>query len=420
MLCNLFCLLGLALQIYRLQNEGQGKTFASVLYAGMNLAFFLALLSKPSAIVVIPIAWIIAVGILRKPVLISALELTPGAAVAVIISVVAKQAQGNELLSFIPTLGQRPLIAGDAIAFYLYKLFFPFALSVDYARTPESIVQGAWIWWAWLVPAGLAGALALLPHKRFWLISLAIFVVALLPVSGLVSFLFQYYSTVSDRYVYLAMLGPSLAVAWFFTFYPRPQLILGFAVLLGGMTLLSSRQAATWKSAETLYEHALAITPAGFLTQSGLGSFYADAGQTREAIKHLTFAAEIKPDSSGVHHKLGTVLIGAGRVREAIPHFQDVVRLKPDWAEAHNDLGVALGKAGRPAEAIEEIQQAIRRKPEELEFHTNLMVAYSKADRRDEAIATAEQAIELARSQGQAPMAANIEAWLRNYRATKP
>ena len=34
------------------------------------------------------------------------------------------------------------------------------------------------------------------------------------PVLGFVTFGFQEFSTVGDRYVYLAMLGPSLALAW--------------------------------------------------------------------------------------------------------------------------------------------------------------------------------------------------------------
>jgi len=37
----------------------------------------------------------------------------------------------------------------------------------------------------------------------------------ILPVSGLVPFVFRKNSTVSDRYVYLSMLGPALALASF-------------------------------------------------------------------------------------------------------------------------------------------------------------------------------------------------------------
>jgi tetratricopeptide (TPR) repeat protein len=402
MLSNCCCLAGLALQVYRARAEHLSKAAAWGLYAAMNVAFLLALLAKPSAIAVIPIAWIIAVGFLQRSALVATLALAPCAAVAAIISIVAKQAQGNALLSFIPPSGMRPLIAGDALAFYLYKLVCPFALTIDYARPPEAVAPTTWIWFAWLVPVGLAGTLALLPHRRIWLWALAIFVVSLLPVSGLISFLFQMYSTVSDRYVYLALLGPSLAAAWFFTLYASPKWIGGFVVLLAGLALLSAPQTA------------------GFLTESNLGRLYAETGKPREAIEHLTRAAELKPDSFGVHHKLGSVLLGAGRADEAISQFQEVLKLKPDFADGYNDLGVAFGKANRPQEAIEAFREAIRLKPEDLDYRAHLMIAYAQASLRAEAIATAKEAIELAQSQGQTQMAANLDAWLRNFRGDAP
>ena len=43
----------------------------------------------------------------------------------------------------------------------------------------------------------------------------AVFVSGLVPVLGLIPFDFQYhYSTVADRYVYLALLGLALGMAW--------------------------------------------------------------------------------------------------------------------------------------------------------------------------------------------------------------
>jgi len=419
-LCNCFCLAGLALLVYRIRREQLSQANWWALYAGMNLAFILALLSKPLAIVVVPIAWIISVGFLQRSALISALELVPSAAVAVLISIIAKRAQGDELLTFIPPAAMRPLIAGDTVAFYLYKLLLPFALTVDYARSPESILPTTWIWVAWLAPVALFAALALLPHRKTWLWALAIFVVSILPVSGLVSFLFQMYSTVSDRYVYLAMLGPSLAIAWFFTFYARPNLVVGFVVLLSGLALLSSQQVATWKTAESLLGHALRVTPTGYLSRSCLGNYYADAGRPQEAIEHLLRAAELRPDSVAVQHKLGGALVAAGRFSEAIPRFQEVARLKPDYAEGHNDLGVAFGKAKRPQEAIAAFEQAIQLKPEDVDFHTHLMIAYAQANEREQAMQAAERSIELARSQGNQQLAADLEAWLRKYRANQP
>ncbi|HVU86067.1 MAG TPA: tetratricopeptide repeat protein [Pirellulales bacterium] len=419
-LCNFFCLTGLAILIYRQRFLQARPPAAWVAYAAMNVAFLFGLLAKPAAIAVIPIAWLIAVGFLQRSAVRSALELAPSATVAVLISVVAKRAQGDELLWFIPPANMRPLIAGDTIAFYLVKLVCPLGLTVDYARTPEAVLQTRWIWLAWIVPVFLAGALALLPHRRLWLTALAIFIVGVAPVSGLVSFVFQAFSTVSDRYVYLSMLGPSLAIAWFFTLYAQPRWIAACGVLLAGLALLSAQQTSTWKSATSLFAQAAATQHAGYLTESSQGNWFADAGNTEEAVEHLSRAAEIQPKSFSVRHKLGAVFLNAGHPSEAIPYFQEVVRLKPDYAEGHNDLGVALGKANRPQEATAAFQEAIRLKPNDIDFHTHLMIACAQAKRREEAIRAAEGAIELARAQKQPQMAAKVEAWLRNYRASPP
>ena len=50
---------------------------------------------------------------------------------------------------------QRPFIAGDALAFYVFKTLLPIRLCVDYGRTPQSVMSHAWGYLAWLVPAGL-------------------------------------------------------------------------------------------------------------------------------------------------------------------------------------------------------------------------------------------------------------------------
>jgi protein O-mannosyl-transferase len=412
LLGNFFCLSGLALQVGRFRWRHVSKAADRTLCAGMNLAFILALLSKPSTVTIVPIAWLIQVGLLRRSILWTSLELLPAAIAAVAISIVTKLTQADELLEFIPPLAMRPLIVGDAIAFYLGKLVMPFSLTVDYGRSPDFVLDTKWIWFAWLVPVGLAAGLALLPQRRVWLLSLAIFVIGFLPVSGLVSFVFQYYSTVSDRYVYLSMFGVSLAVAWLFTVQRRPLLIVAFSVSLCVLACLSIRQAMTWRSAETLYAHATNVTPNGYLTQSGLGNLYVDTGRHQEAIEHLTRAAALKPNFGNVHHKLGEALLGAGRADEAVEQFREVVRLMPDNTVARNDLGVALGKAGRSQEAIAEFEDVLEQHPDDVGTLANLVVAYARADRRADAIAAAQRARTLARAQRNVRLLMNIEGWL--------
>ena len=47
---------------------------------------------------------------------------------------------------------QRPFIAGDALAFYLYKTFVPIDLCADYGRAPRWVMAHAWGYVTWTVP----------------------------------------------------------------------------------------------------------------------------------------------------------------------------------------------------------------------------------------------------------------------------
>ena len=50
---------------------------------------------------------------------------------------------------------QRPFIAGDALAFYLFKTVVPIDLCVDYGRTPHAVMSHAWGYLAWAIPVAL-------------------------------------------------------------------------------------------------------------------------------------------------------------------------------------------------------------------------------------------------------------------------
>ena len=109
----------------------------------------------------------------------------------------------------------RPLIAGDALAFYLWKLLLPWRLALDYERTPRYLLHQWWFYVTWMVPVLAAAGIWLWKPGRHWLGAGALLMVAgLSPVLGFVNFDYESYSTVADHYFYLPMLGVALAAAW--------------------------------------------------------------------------------------------------------------------------------------------------------------------------------------------------------------
>src|SRR5205823_4067631 len=107
-----------------------------------------------------------------------------------------------------PPMPDRFLIALNALGFYIIKLVCPIVLGIDYGQRPEVLLHRVL-----LVSAVATGVLVAIARRR-WLVAAAlIFVIALLPTLGLKPFVFQWLSTVADRYAYLALLGVAIAAA---------------------------------------------------------------------------------------------------------------------------------------------------------------------------------------------------------------
>src|SRR5207249_167263 len=132
---------------------------------------------------------------------------------SVLFSVIARTAQ-PAIHQSAPALSMRAITAADSLAFYLIKVIWPENLCADYGRTPASIAAGTAPYFAWIIPVMLFAA-AFAFHRRwpFGLAGICVFAAALIPVSGLVPFDFQEYSTVADRYTYLPLIGIAIAIA---------------------------------------------------------------------------------------------------------------------------------------------------------------------------------------------------------------
>jgi tetratricopeptide (TPR) repeat protein len=312
--------------------DGTGKIKPGK-YAIATLLFVLALLAKPSAVVCPLLAAIVACGLMRRSARSAAIELCPWAAVSCVWVLVTSGAQPFNHAVGGP-IWLRPLIAGDATAFYLFKLIAPSQSAIDYGRTPADVVTHFWGYLTWLLPAVLGYGLWRVRKPAPWaLICAAIFVAALLPVLGFVPFAFQVFSTVADRYAYLAMLGPSLALAiglacLEITPYARLSWAASVAALIL-MGLVSAKQTTVWHDSITLFSNTVAINPY----------------------------------SPKVHYDLGTWLLYVNDPADAAQQLHDATVLLPRFSEAHKNLAIALGELNHPAEATAEYSLSLSLAP---------------------------------------------------------
>lgn len=348
--------------------------------------YFLALMSKPTAVVVPVIIWLLAAWGWRQ----SWRELLAGLWVWFIFAlawgILTRWVQSGSVLVFEPPLWARPFIAGDAVSFYLYQLLCPLRFGPDYGRTPQYVMGHGWLYVTGSVPY-ILGLWLWLKRKRLpWLaVAAGIFVVCLLPVLGFIPFEFQRNSTVADRYVYLSMIGPAIAAAWALTWPKKKLAAVCGAMVLGFFLLRSSWQIPTWQDTQTFSEHALRINPNSFASLNNLGLALADQGKVADAIRLFERALRIEPESALAHLNLANALVRQGKLDEGIQNYREAIRLVPNYARAHTNLGLALAMQGRHLEAIEQHREALRIEPGFAEAHNNLGVELAQQNEFEEA-----------------------------------
>ena len=374
-------------------------------YAFALVLFLFGLLSK-TAIVTLPLAWLVIFWWKRAAISWrrDVVPAIPFFFVSVAAGLMTSWVEyGNigykaRILDFSPV--ERCLIAGRAFWFQLGKVIWPSNLMFVYPRW--EINAGAW--WQYLFPLALLALLGVLWSLRRWsrapLAGVLVYIFLLLPTLGFLNQYFFIYSFVSDHWQYLACLGITTPCASGIVLLvgrlKRWQAWLepGITLLLAGVLfLLTSQQSWMYTDIETLYRTAIARNPDCWMAQVNLGNILYRANRVPEAMHLFNQAMRIKP--AVTYYSLGNALFEAGRASEAIDQYKEALRIDPDYAEAHNNLGNVLLQTGRTSEAIDEYKQVVRISPNSAEAHNNLGAALGKMGRSSEAIDQYRQALRM-------------------------
>jgi tetratricopeptide (TPR) repeat protein len=332
-----------------------------VWYFIATIVFLLALLAKPTAVVVPLIAAILDAGIVRRPVAKVVRSLALWFCMAIVFAVVTRSVQ--------PVTGgviwHRPLIALDALGFYFRQVFWPARLTADYARAPLRV----WMSHQWMVNGSIPLFIALLlwpmrGGRRQLIIAAALAVAALLPVLGLIPFAQQRYSTVADRYVYLAMIGPALLVAWALARMPRPAGLALTMVLACSLAWLTAAQLQTWRNTEALIAHVIQIDPNSTIGNKIKAAELSRTGHPQEAIAYYRAAMIRNPNDGDLHLNLANAFYRCGRYQDAILEYNDAINLPSGFRiGAMLDLGWAYVKSGQVDAAKRVFRQVLEIDP---------------------------------------------------------
>jgi tetratricopeptide (TPR) repeat protein len=372
------------------------------------LALFALALGSKTATVTLPAALLVIIWwqrgslSLRRDVVPLVPFLVLAIAAGLMTSWVEHKFSGAKGADFAFTFGERFLLAGRAIWFYLGKLFWPRNLIFIYPQWKIDPARA----WQWLFPISaiaLTLALWMLRNRsRAGLAAWLYYCGTLFPTLGFLNVSYFLYSFVADHFQYLASLGmitlASAAIALIIARLPSRTRWAGIAfstMLVGELAMLSMRQSNLYANGLALYQATVDRNPASWRAHQVLGIALTENARLDEAMDHYRQALHLNPRSFDAHNHFGNALLTAGRVPEAIGEFRAALAIRADDYEIHNNLGNALLAAGRLEEAISEFQTVLAVEPDDPVAGSTQAVCLMQLGRVSEAIAMLERIVQM-------------------------
>ena len=312
-------------------------------------------------------------------------------------------------------VGETPLAGriGNAVisyARYVGKLFWPANLAVFYPRPAEWLP-------AQIVAAAVTvlcitiGALWLGRRRPYFLVGWLWYLGTLVPVIGIIQVGEQ---AMADRYTYVPFIGLFVAATWGATElaagWPqrKPVMVCTTAVVLGACVASTQAQLRHWKTSESLFAHALAVTKDNAVAHNNLGIVCEENGNLTEAIAHFSEAVRINTNYTDAQVNLGIQLARQGKTDEALGHFQAALALEPN-AKVHYNLGNLFVEQGDWNEAAKHLSSALEKQPAFAEAHYNLGLVLVMRGDNEAAVAHYREAVRLKTDW---PLALNGLAWV--------
>lgn len=281
-------------------------------------------------------------------------------------------------------------------ASYLVKSVWPLRLSPLYVAPPGGhallVVAGS----AALL-AGVGVAVARVRHPAFR-VGCLFFLVALLPVSGIVPIGLQF---MADRFTYVPLVGLLVAGVWSLgdlLAARRVQQAAGWALLavvIAASTVLAYPQVGRWRSSLALFEHAIRLDPGNWAARYYLGSALLAQRRFEEAAATYAAGLDINPNFRRARNNLAAALVELGRFEDAVVQYRLAIRAEPADPLPHANLGAALARLGRTEEAAGAFRRAVLLDPGNAQARNNLGSLLARSGMLEEARAQFIEALRL-------------------------
>ncbi|MBK9338453.1 MAG: tetratricopeptide repeat protein [Lewinellaceae bacterium] len=411
-------------------------------WLGLSLGcYFLALLSKESAVMLLPVFPLASWFFFDKPARQSAghalLFGVPVILFLVIRTAVLSQSADNFVVSEMDNpivaaagFGERSATSFLVLWKYFQLLVFPHPLLSDYSYRHLSVVN--WGNWQALLGLALYGGLAFLAvrglvRRQVWAFPIAAFLCGV----ALYSQLFVVIGTLfGERLLYAPSVWFCVGVVWLVwwatrfdfdskTNLPEAKKIGAGAGILIAVAVLFSLQTisrnADWKDNLTLFSTDVAKAPGSVRLHNGMGGeLYAryNAAENLSETEKTALLAQIEEHSNAAiairpnpvsFLNLGNAAIARSRYAEAIRQYEEALKEAPNYGIARINIGRTYLAWGRdegqqknnPARAAELFEKAVEYGMNDAETFLNLGTAYGMVGQNEKAIVQFEKAVQL-------------------------
>jgi protein O-mannosyl-transferase len=348
-------------------------------YAASLLLFALALTSKTTACM-LPLVLVLILWFKRVPLTAKRwFQTAPFFAMSLAMGYIAMGwemvHQGTNTVNLAMTSDSKIVLAGRALWFYLWKLFWPTNLTFSYPRWNIDLTQIQQYAW----PAAFLLVLYISYRWRNRLgtgpfASLLFFALVLIPMLGFFKLYTFVYTYAADHYQYAACIGPiALAAACGERISRRlgtnGKIVLFSAagILLITLGVLTWRQSGVYVNEKVLWEDTLKKNPDSWLAHGIIMDQLIKQGKFEEAKNHAEqriklggYTKAIDPHIyASFYFNLATILEAQNKLDEAVNYYQQSIEIYNNYALAHYRLGKVLYKQGNNAMAMTHLRRVI-------------------------------------------------------------
>jgi len=348
-------------------------------YLVIVCAFALALMSKPMAVTLPLLLLLFDYWPLQRleelpfsrrwiRLTVEKLPLFAMSAASSVLTEIAQGAGGSVMgLSLLPISTRIENAAISCVA-YIGKILWPARLATYYPLRLSAPLGDAVASAAILIAVS---ALALYFRRtRYFAVGWFFFLIALIPVIGIVQVGFQ---GMADRYTYVPAIGLLIALVWgaggIVEHLPVARVFLSFVALsfITGFGVATVHYLSYWQNGAILFAHAEAASERpDFWLEQLYGNALFSEGRIDEALQHYQESCALQPRTEYCHYNIAHILSGRGQFRDAVREYQLALRYTASRDIALlclNESGAALLQLGEYDAAQQAFDKALTVNP---------------------------------------------------------